>query len=425
MEYQSGFPFQSAYFRAVQQYENQISTVNGKKQGTDINLYKLFAEQCYNLLREGGQCGIVIPSGIYTDLGAKQLREMLFNQAQVTGLFCFENNKAIFENVHRSYKIVVLTYEKGGQTQTFPTAFMRHDVKELERFPRVGALDISVELIRKLSPNSLSVMEFKNEDDVGIAQKMLKFPLFGEKLADTWNVVLANEFHMTNDSSLFRTEPGPGRLPLYEGKMIHQFIHTLRLPRYWVDEKEGVQLYWVVKLTSGKNSITRNSRLGFRDIARNTDMRTLISTIIPPAFHGNKLPTVKKVDENDKPFLTDQEQLFLSAIWNSFTVDWLLRMKVTTTVNFFYIYQLPVPRLTKQDVAFRMIVERAAKLICTTPEFQELWESVILDTVWSTSVAAIDASDREKLRAELDGIIAHVYGLNEEEFRYIFWVRSH
>src|SRR5437764_2267147 len=86
---------------------------------------------------------------------------MLFSQTQVTGLFCFENSKAIFENVHRSYKIVVLTYEKGGQTQTFPTAFMRHDVKELRSFPKEGALDMSVDLIRKLSPDSLSVMELR------------------------------------------------------------------------------------------------------------------------------------------------------------------------------------------------------------------------------------------------------------------------
>ena len=104
---------------------------------------------------------MVIPSGIYTDLGAKQLREMLFNETKVTGLFCFEN-RTIFEGVHRSYKFVVLTYEKGGQTQKFPAAFMRHDVEELERFPRVGALEMSVELIRRLSPDSLSVMELRD-----------------------------------------------------------------------------------------------------------------------------------------------------------------------------------------------------------------------------------------------------------------------
>ncbi len=419
LEYQSAFPYQSAYFRTTRQYENQVSTVNGKKQGTDINLYKLFSEQCYNLLREGGQCGIVIPSGIYTDLGAKQLREMLFDQTQVTGLFCFENRKAIFENVDSRFKFVVLTYEKGSQTQTFPAAFMRHEVKELERFPRVGALAMSVELVRRLSPDSLSVMEFKNEMDVNIAKKMLKYPLLGEKLVGTWNLVLANEFHMTNDSRLFRDEPGPGLLPLYEGKVIHQFTHKWSEPRYWVDEKEGRAAILGRKTDTGQKLGYQYYRLGFRDIARNTDMRTLISTIIPPAFHGNKLPTVKIKDENGKIFLTNQQQMFLSAIWNSFTVDWLLRMKVTTTVNFFYIYQLPVPRFTEQDVTFRMVVKRAAKLICTTPEFQELWESVMPGSAWSPSVVAIDPADRAKLRAELDGMIANLYGLNEEEFRYI------
>lgn len=97
LEYQNYFPYQSLYFRTTQQYENQTATVNGRKSGTDINLYKLFTEQCYNLLRPDGQCGIVIPGGIYTDLGTKQLREMLFNKTRITGLFCFENSKAILQ----------------------------------------------------------------------------------------------------------------------------------------------------------------------------------------------------------------------------------------------------------------------------------------------------------------------------------------
>jgi len=419
LDYQSRFPYQSAYYRTAQQYENQISTVNGRKSGTDINLYKLFTEQCYNLLRPGGQCGIVIPSGIYTDLGAKQLRELHFSQTQVTGLFCFENRKMIFEGVDSRFKFVLLTYEKGGQTQAFPAAFMRHDATELERFRKAEALDMSVELIRRLSPDSLSVMEFKNEVDVSIAKKMLKYPLLGEKLAGTWNLVLTNEFHMTNDHHLFRTEPAPGRLPLYEGKMIHQFMHQWSIPRYWVDEKEGRAAILGRKHDTGQKLDYQDYRLAFRDIARNTDQRTLISTVIPPAFHGNKLPTVKSIDENGSRLLTDQQQLFLCAVWNSFTVDWLLRTKVTTTVNFFYIYQLPVPRLTERDLAFRMIVERATRLICTTAEFRGLWETVMPGSSWSLEVAATDPVERATLRAELDGMIAHLYGLIEEEFMHV------
>ncbi|WP_201275508.1 Eco57I restriction-modification methylase domain-containing protein, partial [Dolichospermum planctonicum] len=114
LRYQSQYPHVSLYFRSAEQYLNQISVVNGKKQGTDINLYKLFVEQCVNLLSENGECGLVIPSGIYTDLGTKQLREMLFSQTKITGLFCFENRKAIFENVDSRFKFVVLTFENGN-----------------------------------------------------------------------------------------------------------------------------------------------------------------------------------------------------------------------------------------------------------------------------------------------------------------------
>lgn len=413
LDYQSRFPSQSTYFRAAHQYENQISTVNGKKQGTDINLYKLFTEQCYNLLREGGECGIVIPSGIYTDLGAKQLREMLFNQTKVTGMFCFENRKMIFEGVDSRFKFVVLTYEKGGQTQNFPTAFMRHDVAELERFPKVGALDMAVELISKLSPDSLSVMEFKSEVDVAIAQKMLKYPLLGEKLVGTWNLVLSNEFHMTNDSSLFRTQPGPGRLPLYEGKMMHQFTHQWGKPRYWVDETEGRAAILGRNLDTKQKLEYQHYRLGHRSIARNTDERTMIATILPPnVFFGHSINATRNK-------LSNQELLFIASMLNSFVLDFSLRERVSANLTMFYIYQLPVPRLTEQDVAFRMIVERAAKLICTTPEFQQLWESVMPNIPWSTHVVAIDQAERARLRAELDGIIAHLYGLKEDEFVHI------
>src|SRR3712207_4348458 len=60
LEYLGSFPHVSGYYRSAKQYENQISIVNGKKAGSDINLYKLFLEQCFNLLRPHGRCGIIL-----------------------------------------------------------------------------------------------------------------------------------------------------------------------------------------------------------------------------------------------------------------------------------------------------------------------------------------------------------------------------
>jgi hypothetical protein len=411
LEYQNQYPYISAYYRSAEQYKNQISIVNGKKAGTDINLYKLFTEQCFNLLRNGGECGIVIPSGIYTDLGTKQLREMLFSQTKVTGLFCFENSKAIFEGVHRSFKFVVLTFEKANKTESFPSAFMRHDVQELQGFPSNESLSISVELIRRLSPDSLSVMEFKNKVDIYIAEKMAKFPLLGENIDGKWNLRLTAEFHMTNDSHLFKQEPGKGRLPLYEGKMIHQFTYLYAEPRYWVDEQEGRKaLLGKNKTDEGQRLDYQSYRLGFRDVARNTDLRTMIAEIISPnLFAGNTLILSQQFDKKN-------ELIFLCSVLNSFICDFVIRQKVTAHCNMFYIYQLPVPRLTEGDRFFAEIVQRAAKLICTTPEFDELAQEVGLG---SHKRGVTNEVERGKLRAELDGMIAHLYGLTEEEFAYI------
>ena len=444
LDYLSRFPHMSAYYRASPLYPHQSAIVGGKKTGSDLNLYKLFTEQCFNLLKPGGRCGIVIPSGIYTDLGAKGLRDLLFGKTRIEGLFCFENRKTIFEGVDSRFKFVVLTFEKsvlprraasgtkntsappddllaptlmdGVGTRAFPAAFMRHDVAELARFPDQGAIEIDVALVRRLSPDSHSVMEFKSALDVTIAKKMLKFPLLGERIEGAWNLSLTREFDMTNDSHLFKTEPGEGRLPLYEGKMIWQFEHRYAESRYWVDEREGRKVILGRTPDSGQPLDYQAYRIGFRDIAANTNERTMVASLIPPAFHGNKLPTARIFDAPGKRLIDDATQLFLCAIWNSFVIDWMLRQKVSTTLNFFYIYQLPVPRLIAGNPAYSPIVSRAARLVCTTPEFGDLAKEADFG---DHTAGATDPAERARLRAELDGLVAHLYGVTEEEFAHI------
>ncbi len=418
-KYQNQFPHINLYFRTSENYKNQVSIIDGKKaKSTDINLYKLFLERCYHLLRKGGECGIVIPSGIYTDLGTKQLREMLFSETEITGLFCFENRKAIFEGVDSRFKFIILTFEKGSKTESFPTRFMRHDVAELTNFPTPDDIRLNVPLIRKLSPDSLSITEFKNSIEIEIAAKMAKFPLLGKSIEDSWNLTLGREFHMTDDSYLFKPEKITGRLPLYEGKMIHHFTHQFAEPRYWVDEKEARKsLLGKNETEKGQKLNYQGYRLAYRAIASSTNERTLITSTIPPnSFAGNSLNLSSSPKDNN-------QLLVISALLNSFCVDYSLWQQVSANINIFYIYQLPVPRLQKGDKWFDAIVTRAAKLICTTPEFDQLLEEVKKEKGKGKSgeiFGVTDEIERGKLRAELDGIIAHIYGLTEEEFQPTF-----
>ena len=81
-----------------------------------------------------------------------------------------------------------------------------------------------------------------------------------------------------------------------------------------------------------------------------------------------------------------------------------------------FMYTLRIPRLTDGDRFFAEIVERAAKLICTTPEFDDLAQQV---GIGSHQNGTTDAPQRATLRAQLDGMIAHLYHLTESEFAHI------
>jgi hypothetical protein len=344
---------------------------------------------------------------------------MLFDETQISNLISLSNEKFIFENVHHAFKFCFLSFEKGKKTKKFKAIF-RIDPREaihprdLEYLFDAGDdyIELSPELIAKLSPDALSVMEFHGEIDKAIIDKLVKNPPLGENIENMWNLKIGSEFHMTSDSHLFKTKPSKNSLPLYEGKMINQFEHDTNLAKYWVDEKSGRQaIIGKRKEDDGEFLPYQDYRLGFRAVAGNTNSRTIIVGSIPKnVFCGNSLLVSQD--------LVGANLLVAQALLNSFIVDFYARQMVTNNINMFYIYQLPVPRLKPKDKWFNAIIERAARLICTTEEFAELWEEVI-KTKWSEKKAATQEYERGKLRAELDGIIAHIYGLSEEEFAYI------
>jgi hypothetical protein len=128
--------------------------------------------------------------------------------------------------------------------------------------------------------------------------------------------------------------------------------------------------------------------------------------------------------------LSDPEAIFVVAVFNSLVLDHVLRLKIATNVNMFYLYQLPLPRLTQGNPYFEAIVPRAVRLICTTEAFASLWQDVTGAT-WpnapepsETSAGgegspAADPVERQRLRDELDAFVAHLYGLGRSDFAHI------
>ena len=444
--YCDAFSEQSTYFSEPASYSAR---------GTgDINTYKLFLEQFFALLNNAGSMGIVVPSGLYTDQGCQPLRERFFDKSRIEFLYCFENRRAIF-NIHRSFKFVLFGAQKGGKTGQFKCAFMEHNP---ERLPVMdaNALRMRVQQVRKFSPDSLSVMEFRSQQDIDITTHIYgNWPLLGEQLPDTWNVKFRSELHMTNDSHLFRSLPTD--CPLYEGKMIWHFDSAFDSPRYWLDREEVVSVLGDNAWEGG------HYRVGFRNIAASTNERTLICGISPPSFHGNSFLTITPKNRQwNGP--DESETVWIASVLSSLCIDFLIRQKVSTNLNYFYIESLPVQRIISQNKMVESITARATRLFCFDKSFAVLWEQLYLTSwqspeFWYPPDTPIDTygpiheqeirkrlrdeatkltpewgphcgvhdrlpdrrdtGDRAQLRAEIDAYVAHMYGLSRDDFAYI------
>ncbi|MCK8601975.1 BREX-1 system adenine-specific DNA-methyltransferase PglX [Desulfoferrobacter suflitae] len=443
--YENKFRQSSAYFKEPLAYSY---LQRGK-----IDLYKAFLERSFALLNRKGNLGILIPSGIYTDQSCQQLRQNFFSKSLLSFLYCFENRwPTSFNAVDGRFKFVAFGCQKGGKTKKFKCAFMQHDPERLISID-ASPIMISIEQIRKFSPNSLSLMEFTSPHSLEIASKIYAdYPLLGETLPDAWNVKFLQELNMTSGVNLLSTEPT--ECPLYEGKMIWQFNSFYDAPQYWADLESAL----------GKMKVPSPllPRVVHRRIARSTDERTLISTVIPNKTLAEVNCTVIWVSDEHEHRASINS--YLCGCLNSFVLDFILRHKITTTLNMFFLETLPVPR-DPQVISngFEAIVSRTLRLLCTTNFFSEYWKSVFSETwqlpsFWYPPSDSLDygpaheqeirhrlaeeakslthewgphcgvhdrlpdrrdTGDRAQLRAEIDAYVAHLYGLSRDDFAYI------
>jgi len=110
--------------------------------------------------------------------------------------------------------------------------------------------------------------------------------------------------------------------------------------------------------------------------------------------------------------------VYLCGALNSFILDYVLRFKVSANISMFYVYQLPIPRLTVHDRYCQTIAERVARVVCIGSEFDSLRQELLGS---ATAHVATNPIERQHLQNEIDALVAHLYGLQEEELEHILY----
>jgi Eco57I restriction-modification methylase len=294
------------------------------------NRYQLFAERAIELTRAGGRIGLVVPSGLAGDLGSAPLRRRLLARCAVDALIGFDNRDGVFP-IHRSTRFLLLTASAGQPTTSVACRFGEHDPAVLERsFDAAGddrrPLHLTVSLIRALSGDTLAIPDLRSPLDVAILERTAAlFPRL--ESPEGWHVRFGRELNATEDRRHFC--PAGHGLPIVEGKQIEPFRTRLDASRHSVDPGRAGALL-------PRRGFERE-RLAYRDVAGATNRLTLIAAVLPPACVTTH--TVFCLRER----LPSDRQHVLCGLFNSFVLNYLVRLRVSTHVTAAIVQALPVP----------------------------------------------------------------------------------
>ncbi len=411
----------------------------------DVNTYALFAETILQIHADNGRAGFIVPTGIATDDSTKAYFGHITQHRRLVSLYDIENREAVFPSVHRSYKFCLLTLGAAERAEFVCFATQVSQLADPRR-----RFTLTPDEFRLINPNTLTCPVFRSERDAELTKKLYraapvlmrdavtagegKQAKVVEPAQNPWGISFMAMLHMSNDSHLFKDEPTTDHLPLFEAKLIHQFDHRWATytadgnsrdvtvaekadpdftvtPRYWVSRAE-VEERLCKRDRDGRViwQWERDWLIGWRDICRNTDARTVISAFIPLNAVDGGFPCIR----------SEQKIELIAALCgnlNSLCLDFVARQKVTGAhLKYFHMKQLPFflpDAYTEFDLAF--IVPRVLELTYTAHDLS-IWAR---DLGYDGEPFPFDPDRRATLRAELDAYYAKLYGLTEEELRYI------
>jgi hypothetical protein len=416
-----------------------------------INTYAVFAENDRTIVGPRGRVGCIVPTGIATDDTTKHFFADIVARRSLVSLFSFWEVRRIFVGTDQRQSFCLLTVT--GRDRSVDEAwfvFDAHTVADLADDER--RFTLTPQEITLLNPNTRTCPIFRSRRDAEITKGIYRrVPVLlreGDPEGDSWGVSFRQGlFNMASDSGLFRTlgeldaEGGTldgnvfmgardPHLPLYEAKMLHHFDHrygdyAMRaeggqetqlpdvppgrlndpdyapLPRYWVRAAE------VEQRLSGKWD--RGWLLGWRDIARSTDERTVIAGVLPRSAVGHTMPLLASS-------ASPSTIAGLTAALSSLALDYSARQKLGGThVTFGLMQQLPLPTPELLADHLPWLLPRVLELTYTAHDLAPF----AVDLGYAGPPFRWDPDRRFLLRAELDAAFFHVYGIERDEADHI------
>ena len=241
------------------------------------------------------------------------------------------------------------------------------------------------------------------------------------------------ELHATNDRnrgffSVDMEEMPTGSIPVFKGASFNIWENDTGVRAGWshpdeiVNELHRRRMAGQTRSRSAFFNVTdewladqstlpmRNPRIVFRGITNRTNSRTVIASLLPP----------NTTVQNSAPYLfsksaTQTDEAYLLGVLCSAPLDWYARRVVEVNLNFFILDKFPIPKPNLQDERTLKVIELSARLAAVDDRYSD-WAKRVGVPVGSVKSQA----EKEDLIAELDAVVAHLYGLDTDDLKVIW-----
>jgi hypothetical protein len=332
------------------------------------DLYKAFLELFLRLARPRGCVAALVPAGLVRSQGAEALRRCLIDEAEALA-FTLLDNRARFFAIDTRFKLVRVVLTKGGDEARRPELVVAHAEGRGRDVTETGSARIERAALARIRPD-LTLPEVRSEAEWRLFCAMSERAIHVAP-GSPWTASIVREVDMTRDRTAFTRTPAPDRMPLVEGRMVHQHRFGAKAYRRgtgrratWASVPLGeatiTPQFWYPRdrLSPSLRARTASLRAGFCDITGQTNERSMLAALIPPGVVcGNKVPTITFPGDPRESRL-----LLWVAIVDRLPFDWALRRLVTTTVNYFVLKSVPFPDLDPDAPRGRRVVEAARAL---------------------------------------------------------------
>ena len=401
---------------------------------TAVMFFELFRET----RSQHGTCGVIVPSGIVTNAGTSDLFTNVMEANELRTCFDFENREKFFPNVDSRARFSLVTLGKSGRlTSNAKFGFFLQRINDLtdsNRVFEISALDLGC-----VNPNTGNCPTFRTRHSAELVKSIHRTHgiIIPERADGEWQASTSRMFDMSYESEQFSRDPARDHVPLFEGKMVHQFNHRTasivlnqsnQSRQAQPSDTSEMQLrdpsfsprpqYWVPRrLLEGKISDKTSLEwlIHFCGVTSPTNERTCVVCITPRAAAGNSLLQV----------YTEHSALHaacLVANLNAFPLDFALREKMGgINLNHFIFRQLPVvsPIIYGQLCPWRPSIESGIWLVTRVLELSyTAWdlEPFASDCGYDGPPFRWDEHRRFLLRCELDAAYFHLYLGSAEEW---------